>query len=79
MSERTFAFVHVDVDLFQPTYDSLKFFCERLVPGGVVVCDDYGFNTCPGARRAVEMVSQNTGLPVIHLPTGQGVMIRPCA
>ncbi|MCH2203754.1 MAG: TylF/MycF family methyltransferase [Fuerstiella sp.] len=79
VSERTFAFVHVDVDLFQPTYDSLEFFCERLVPGGIVVCDDYGFNTCPGARRAVDMVSENTGFPVIHLPTGQGVMIRPHA
>src|SRR5207249_4927478 len=32
-----FAFVHIDVDLRQPTLDSLEFFYPRLSPGGVLL------------------------------------------
>jgi hypothetical protein len=50
--DRSFCFVHIDVDLYEPTLASLEFFGSRMVPGGIIVCDDYGFETCPGARRA---------------------------
>lgn len=69
-----FAFLHIDVDLYQPTRDSLEFFGPRIVPGGLIVCDDYGFETCPGARRAVDEYATARDLPVVHLPTGQGVV-----
>jgi O-methyltransferase len=67
---------HVDVDLYQPTRDSLAFFYPRLAPGGVLICDDYGFATCPGARRAVDEFMADKPEPVIHLPTGQGVVFK---
>jgi O-methyltransferase len=67
---------HVDVDLYQPTRDSLAFFYPRLVPGGVLICDDYGFATCPGARRAVDEFMADKPEPVIHLPTGQGLVLK---
>ena len=35
-----FAFVHIDVDLYEPTLDSLEFFFPRLVEGGCMVIDD---------------------------------------
>jgi hypothetical protein len=47
-----FQFVHIDVDLYNPTYESLKFFYPRLVPGGIIVCDDYNFADFPGAKSA---------------------------
>lgn len=43
VKDRIFAFVHVDVDLYQTTFDCCNFFYERLVSGGVMICDDYGF------------------------------------
>ena len=30
VKDRTFSFVHIDVELYQPTYDSLEFFFPRL-------------------------------------------------
>jgi len=54
VADRRFSLVHVDVDLYQPTLASLEFFYPRLVPGGVLLCDDYGFTACPGARRAFD-------------------------
>src|SRR5262249_46129363 len=50
VADRQCSFVHIDVDLYQPTRDSVQFFYPRLQPGGMLVCDDFGFTTCPGAR-----------------------------
>ena len=80
VAERRFCFVHVDVDLYQPTRDSIEFFYERLVPGGVLLCDDYGFTTCPGARRAFdEFVADKPERSVVHLTTGQGLIVKRSA
>jgi O-methyltransferase len=48
------AFLHIDVDLYQPIRDTLEFFWPRLEPGGIVVLDDHGYCQFPGARRAAE-------------------------
>ena len=52
--EQKFALVHIDVDLYQPTIDSLRFFYPRMADGGVIVVDDYGSTTFPGAKAAVD-------------------------
>lgn len=52
IEDQKFQFVHIDVDLYQPTYDCLEFFFPRLVNGGIIVCDDYNFLDFPGAKKA---------------------------
>lgn len=47
-------FAHLDMDIYEPTIFALNFFDDRLVKGGVVLLDDYGFETCPGIEKAVE-------------------------
>lgn len=54
LSDRLFSLVHVDVDLYEPTRDSLEFFYPRMTPGGVIVIDDYGSATFPGSKTAVD-------------------------
>ena len=76
VQERTFSFVHVDVDLYQPTRDSVEFFYPRLVRGGVLLLDDYGFEICPGARQAVDEFFDGKAEPVLELPTGQGLVFK---
>jgi O-methyltransferase len=71
-----FCFVHIDVDLHEPTRASLEFFYPRLSSGGIIVCDDYGFTTCPGAKSAFDEFVKDKPESVIHMPTGQGVLIR---
>lgn len=78
VADRQFRFVHVDVDLYQPTRDSLEFFYPRLVSGGILLCDDYGFTTCPGARQAFDELAAEWGVGgVVELPTGQGFVVKP--
>jgi hypothetical protein len=78
VAERRFAFVHIDVDLHEPTRDSLAFFYPRMSAGGIILCDDYGFTSCPGATRAVD--EYLAGLPekMISLSCGGGFLIRGC-
>lgn len=76
VGDRRFCFVHVDVDLHQPTLDSIAFFYPRLNAGGILVCDDYGFDSCPGARAAMDQYFADKPDRIIHLPTGQGVVIK---
>jgi O-methyltransferase len=76
VGDRRFCFVHIDVDLYQPTLDSLEFFYGRLNTRGVMLFDDYGFCTCPGARRAIDEFFEDKPENVVLVPTGQAFLIR---
>jgi len=71
--EARYRFVHVDVDVHQPTRDSLEYFYPRLVTGGILVCDDYGW---PGARKAIDDFSARTGARFITTPHLQAYCVR---
>lgn len=76
VDDKTFCLVHIDVDLYQPTLESIDFFWDKMSVGGALVCDDYGFETCPGARKAMDEFFNERELSVIHLTTGQGVVFK---
>lgn len=71
------AVAHIDVDLYSPTLESLRYCDQRTASGSILVCDDYGFDTCPGARLAIdEFVGECSHWNLVHLTTGQGLLIR---
>lgn len=77
VSDRQFKLVHIDVDLYQPTRDAIEFFYPRLVEGGLLICDDYGYATCPGAHKAMnDFFAQPGREAVVHLTTGTGFIIK---
>lgn len=70
------AFAHIDLDIYQSILDSCRFIYPRLSPGGVIVFDDYGFMSCPGAREAVDrFFADKLEIPLV-LPTGQAIVIK---
>ena len=77
-NQRAFGMVHIDVDVYPITQFCLEFFASRLVVGGTIVLDDYGFTTCKGVKKAVdEFVSERRGqFWAMHLLTGQAVLTR---
>lgn len=76
VTDRRFSFVHVDVDLYQPTFDSLAFFYPRLNAGAIFVCDDYGMQFCPGATAACDEGLAGKPEKMISLPDGGGFFIK---
>ncbi len=76
VADARFSFLHLDVDLYQPTLDSLEFFYPRMNQNGIIVCDDYGFTTCPGARKAMNLFFSDKPERIVSLPTGQGFVVK---
>lgn len=65
-------FAHVDVDIYESTRDSFEALWPLLLPGGAIVCDDYGFAECPGAKTAVhEFVAAHQDAELEALPSLQ--------
>ena len=77
-NNKKFSFVHIDVDLYEPIKDSLKFFEKKMKKGGIIVMDDYGFNGTPGATLATDtFVKKNhENFYFWKLPYGQAVFIK---
>jgi O-methyltransferase len=73
------AFAHVDVDIYKAVQACCEFIFPRLCAGGIMVFDDYGFPSCPGARAAVDEYFRGTGVQPLAMPTGQAIVFKPVA
>lgn len=75
--DREFSFVHIDVDLYQTAKECCNFFYDRMVQGGVMIFDDYGFPRYRFAeKRAVDEFFHDKPESPISLPTGQAIVIK---
>jgi O-methyltransferase len=70
------AFAHVDVDIYSSIRACCEFIFPRLCVGGIMIFDDYGFHTCPGARAAVDEFFLGRNAIPLALPTGQALVIK---
>ena len=77
LPDARYSFAHVDVDIYEPAAECLRYFGPRLAPGGVIVLDDYGAPTCPGIRRAAdELLDTEPGFQAWHGHTEQLVLVK---
>ena len=76
IENRRFTIVHLDVDLQAGTESGLAFFYPRLLPGGVIVIDDYK-SRHQGVTRAVDAFASMNRIKVLTFARGQGIIIKP--
>jgi SAM-dependent methyltransferase len=70
-------FAHIDVNLFEPTLAATEFCLRRLVPGGIIVFDDYCWPATYSARKAIDEACGAVGQTVICVPEStQAFLIR---
>lgn len=72
IDEMKYSYVHIDVDLYEPTKESIDYFWPKMVYGGVLICDDYGSYKTIGARKAMDDFFGKKN--ILELPTGQGII-----
>lgn len=72
--DKVFSFVHIDVDLYEPTIESVKFFLPRLAKNGILLFDDYGSPSCIGAKKAIDEVIDRERL--VSISTSQSFFIN---
>lgn len=71
--DEQFCLVHLDFDYEKSTADAIEWLRPRMVPGGVIVFDDWKEITCPGVRKAIEAA----GLTVIESAPNQCYWTAP--
>jgi O-methyltransferase len=76
VEDLNFRFCHVDVDVYQSAKDVFNWVWLRLVIGGIVVFDDYGFSSCPGIVRLVEEQRSLPDRVTIHNLNGHAVIVK---
>jgi O-methyltransferase len=77
VKDKKFQFIHIDVDLYQPTYDSLDFFFPRLVEGGIILCESYNMSELPGANKAFEEFLKDKKVNLFYeTPYGGCILIK---
>lgn len=75
--QETFCFVHVDCDLYTSVRDCCNYFWPRLVPGGILIFDDYVTEACLGAREATDefVLDARPSKAFLH-SSGQYVVVK---
>ncbi|MCC6532781.1 MAG: class I SAM-dependent methyltransferase [Burkholderiales bacterium] len=73
LPEARYRFVHVDVDLYDPTLDAFNYFYPRLSAKGIIASDDY---TWPGARTAIDDFCAERGITFDVTAHGQAVLVK---
>lgn len=66
------ALLHIDVDVYEPTKIILENLWHKIVPGGILMLDDYG--TVEGETKAVDEYFQNKNVKILkpkyyHIPS----------
>lgn len=77
VEDRTFAFAHVDVDIYRSMFDCCAFLYPRLCPGAILLFDDYGLPAyrTDGKRAVDEFFADKPEVP-IALKSGQCLVIK---
>lgn len=72
-----YSFVHIDVDIYPSVQACCNWFWPRMISGGVMIFDDYGFYSYRlAAKIAVdEFFADYVEKPIV-LPTGQAIVIK---
>ncbi len=73
LADRTFSFVHLDVDLYESTRAGLEFFYPRLARGGILISHDY--LSAAGVNRAFQEFFAEKPERALELISGYQCMI----
>jgi len=71
---KIFSFVHLDLDLYESTLESIKFFYPRLTKGGIMISHDY-IDTL-GVRKAFDEFFADKPEPVIEMSGSQCLIVK---
>ena len=70
------SYLSLDMNCASPELSAAEHFWEKLVPGGMILLDDYGFVSYEEQKRGFDRFADRKGIEVLALPTGQGLIIK---
>lgn len=70
------AFMHLDLNNAQAEVGALEVLFDRMVPGAVLILDDYGWEGYRNQKIEEDKFFSARGYQVLEMPTGQGMVIK---
>lgn len=67
--------IHIDLNFADPTIRCVERLYPKLLPGGVILFDDYGWSPHAQTREALKEFVQNNGTFIMY-PTGQAALFK---
>lgn len=70
------AFLHIDLNSAEAEISVLDRFFDRIVPGGMIVFDDYGWMAYARQKEFEDAWLAQRGYQIMEMPTGQGLLVK---
>ena len=70
------SFLHVDLNSPRAEVAVLQRLWDRIVAGGIIVFDDYGWKLFRRQKDAEDAFMRERGHEILELPTGQGLVVK---
>lgn len=71
------AYLSIDMNVVEPEIAAAEYLWPRLVPGGFMLLDDYGWAPHYNQKLAFDVFAGKYGVHILSLPTGQGLVMKP--
>lgn len=73
------AYLHLDMNSAPPEVAAFNGLWDFLVPGALILLDDYAFIGYEDQKHAMDAAATAKGISIASLPTGQGLAIKPAS
>ncbi len=71
------SYLSIDMNCMAPEIAAAEYFWDRIVPSGIILLDDYGWNGPHIVQKeAFDKFAADRDTQVLTLPTGQGLIIK---
>jgi len=70
------AFLHIDLNAPEIEIDCLKRLWDRILPGGVVLIDDYAYNGFEYTTKLFNNIAREIGVSILTTASGQGIIVK---
>lgn len=69
-------FLSIDLNNAKPEIAAAEFFWPKIVPGGIILLDDYAYSGYLPQKKAFDQFAKKKGIEILSLPTGQGMIVK---
>lgn len=70
-------YLSIDMNCTAPEIAAANYFWDKIVKGGIMILDDYGFPMHINQKLAFDAFAKEKGVEILCLPTGQGIIFKP--
>ncbi len=77
ITSKQVSYLSIDLNCAEPEIAAFTFLWPRLVPGAVILLDDYANGPAYQRQKdAFDHLSRDLNVPILTLPTGQGMIVK---